>query len=77
MAFYDNFLATFCKQFITIWYHSYFDTSNGLRKGEIKKASELSGHSNLLFLRDSLTGKVLAKENKKSIKLNEELHDND
>ncbi len=46
-------------------------------KGEIKKASELSGHSNLLFLRDSLTGKVLAKENKKSIKLNEELHDND
>ena len=46
-------------------------------KGEIKKASEISGHSNLLFLRDSLTGKVLAKENKKSIKLNEELHDND
>ena len=46
-------------------------------KGKIKKASELSGHSNLLFLRDSLTGKVLAKENKKSIKLNEELHDND
>ena len=45
--------------------------------GQIKKASELSGHSNLLFLRDSLTGKVLAKENKKSIKLNEELHDND
>ena len=45
--------------------------------GEIKKASELSGHSNLLFLRDSLTGKVLAKENKKYIKLNEELHDND
>ena len=44
---------------------------------EIKKASEISGHSNLLFLRDSLTGKVLAKENKKSIKLNEELHDND
>ena len=46
-------------------------------KGEIKKASEISGHSNLLFLRDSLTGKVLAKENKKSIQLNEELHDND
>ena len=46
-------------------------------KGEIKKASEISGHSNLVFLRDSLTGKVLAKENKKSVKLNEELHDND
>ena len=46
-------------------------------KGKIKKASEISGHSNLVFLRDSLTGKVLAKENKKSIKLNEELHDND
>ena len=46
-------------------------------KGKIKKASEISGHSNLVFLRDSLTGKVLAKENKKSIKLNEELHNND
>ena len=45
--------------------------------GQIKKASELSGHSNLLFLRNSLTGKVLAKENKKSIELNEELHNND
>ena len=44
---------------------------------EIKKASELSGNSDLLFLRDSLTGKVIAKKNKKSINLNEELHNND
>ena len=43
----------------------------------IKKASELSGNSDLLFLRDSLTGKVIAKKNKKSINLNEELHNND
>ena len=44
---------------------------------EIKKASELSGNSDLLFIRDSLTGKVIAKKNKKSINLNEELHNND
>ena len=44
---------------------------------EIKKAFELSGNSDLLFIRDSLTGKVIAKKNKKSINLNEELHNND
>jgi 2,3,4,5-tetrahydropyridine-2-carboxylate N-succinyltransferase len=44
---------------------------------ETKKALELSGNSDLLFLRDSLTGKVIAKKNKKSVNLNEELHNND
>lgn len=44
---------------------------------KIKKALELSGNSDLLYLRDSLTGKVIARKNKKSVKLNEELHSND
>ena len=44
---------------------------------KIKKALELSGNSNLLYLRDSLTGKVIARKNKKSVNLNEDLHSND
>jgi len=40
------------------------------------KASELSGKSNLIFRRNSLTGQVEAVPNKKSVKLNEELHKN-
>ena len=42
----------------------------------IVKASELSGKSNLIFRRNSLTGQVEAVPNKKSVKLNEELHKN-
>ena len=41
------------------------------------KARELSGKSNLLFLRDSLSGKVIAKKNKIKSSLNKELHKND
>ena len=41
------------------------------------KAKEVSGHSNLLFYRDSLSGKVIAKRNHKTSSLNEELHKND
>ncbi len=43
---------------------------------KIVKASELSGKSNLVFRRNSLTGQVEAVPNKKSVKLNEELHKN-
>ena len=41
------------------------------------KGSELSNCSNLVFLRDSQTGKVIAKVSQKSINLNSELHKND
>ena len=41
------------------------------------KGSELSNCSNLVFLRNSLNGKVIAKVNQKSINLNSELHKND
>ena len=44
---------------------------------EILKASDLSKKSNLVFLRNSLNGKVIAKPNKKSIELNSLLHKND
>ncbi len=41
------------------------------------KGSELSNCSNLVFLRNSQNGKVIAKVNQKSINLNSELHKND
>jgi 2,3,4,5-tetrahydropyridine-2-carboxylate N-succinyltransferase len=44
---------------------------------QLIKASEISGIKNMLFLRESTTGKVIAKPNKKILTLNEELHDND
>ena len=40
------------------------------------KGSELSNCSNLVFLRNSQNGKVIAKVNQKSINLNSELHKN-
>lgn len=40
------------------------------------KAIELSGLNNILYIRDSLTGKVLAKPNNKEFSLNEILHKN-
>ena len=43
---------------------------------KIVKAIELSGKNNILFFRDSMTGKVCAKSNKKKFKLNKTLHDN-
>ena len=49
---------------------------NNISEG-ISKASELSGLSNLTFIRNSLNGKVTAKYNKNNISLNEELHKND
>ena len=44
---------------------------------EVLKGSELSNCSNLVFLRNSQNGKVIAKVNQKSINLNSELHKND
>ena len=41
------------------------------------KGSKLSNCSNLVFLRNSQNGKVIAKVNQKSINLNTELHKND
>jgi len=41
------------------------------------KASELSLQSDLLFIRNSLTGAVQCRPNKKSVILNEQLHNND
>ncbi len=49
-------------------------------KGEISetvKASELASKSDLLFIRNSLTGSIQCRSNKKVIELNEELHSND
>ena len=43
----------------------------------ILKARELSGKSNLLYMRDSLSGKVVAKINKSKSSLNKILHKND
>ena len=43
----------------------------------IVKAVELSGKSNLLYMRDSLSGKVVAKINKSKSQLNKLLHEND
>ena len=43
----------------------------------VLKGSELAGASNILFYRDSQTGKVIAKANKKPIQLNEALHTNE
>jgi 2,3,4,5-tetrahydropyridine-2-carboxylate N-succinyltransferase len=49
-------------------------------EGEISKtlkASELASKSDLLFIRNSLTGSIQCRPNKKVIELNEELHSND
>ena len=49
-------------------------------KGEISetvKASELASKTDLLFIRNSLTGSIQCRPNKKVIELNEELHSND
>ena len=46
-------------------------------KENIVKAIELSGKSNLLYMRDSLSGKVIAKINKSKSQLNKILHEND
>ena len=44
---------------------------------ETVKASELAYKSDLLFIRNSLTGSIQCRPNKKVIELNEELHSND
>ena len=44
---------------------------------KLVKASEISGIKDMLFLRESTTGKVVAKPNKKTSALNKELHNND
>ena len=49
-------------------------------KGEISetvKASELASKSDLLFIRNSLTGSIQCRPNKKVVELNEQLHSND
>ena len=43
----------------------------------VMKGSELSNYSNLVFIRNSLNGKVIAKPNQLSVELNSELHSND
>lgn len=44
---------------------------------ETVKASELSNHSDLLFIRNSITGSIECRPNIKSVELNETLHSND
>jgi 2,3,4,5-tetrahydropyridine-2-carboxylate N-succinyltransferase len=46
-------------------------------KLDIVKGSDLSYANNILFLRHSINGKIIAKPNKKSIELNNSLHKND
>ena len=43
---------------------------------KIVKAIELSGKNNIIYFRDSMTGKLCAKSNEKKFKLNKTLHDN-
>ena len=52
-----------------------FDETNS-SKG-IYKGAELSGLSDLVFIRNSLNGAVMARPNKSSVELNTELHSND
>ena len=47
-----------------------------IEEEKIVKAIELSGKNNILYFRDSITGKVCAKSNKNKFKLNKTLHDN-
>ncbi len=47
-----------------------------IEEEKIVKAIELSGKNNILYFRDSATGKVCAKSNKNKFKLNKTLHDN-
>ena len=47
-----------------------------IEEEKIVKAIELSGKNNILYFRDSMTGKVCAKSNKNKFKLNKTLHDN-
>ena len=54
---------------------SIYDENN--QKESIVKATELSGKSNLLYMRDSISGKVIAKINKSKSSLNKVLHKND
>ena len=54
---------------------SIYDEDN--QKEVIFKARELSGKSNLLYMRDSISGKVIAKINKSKSSLNKVLHKND
>jgi 2,3,4,5-tetrahydropyridine-2-carboxylate N-succinyltransferase len=44
---------------------------------DVVKAKDISGSSNMLFLRDSTSGKVISKNNKKESTLNTQLHKND
>ena len=46
-------------------------------ESKLVKASEISGIKDMLFLRESTSGKVVAKPNKKTSALNKELHNND
>ena len=45
-----------------------------LPEGTIVKARELSGRDNLLFWRNSETGQLEARPNRKAVALNEQLH---
>jgi 2,3,4,5-tetrahydropyridine-2-carboxylate N-succinyltransferase len=47
------------------------------KASKVVKAKDISGESNLLFMRDSVSGKVIAKENHRKSSLNKELHKND
>ena len=47
-----------------------------IEEEKIVKAIELSGKNNILYFRDSVTGKLCAKSNEKKFKLNKTLHDN-
>ncbi|MCL1838744.1 MAG: 2,3,4,5-tetrahydropyridine-2,6-dicarboxylate N-succinyltransferase [Propionibacteriaceae bacterium] len=51
-------------------------TKVSLEDGSVVKASELSGKSGLLYLRDSICGKVIAKKRTGIVELNEALHAN-
>ena len=50
-------------------------TSDG-RAGELVKARELAGQSDLLFIRHSATGEVQCRTNRSAIELNDALHSN-
>ena len=53
-----------------------YEEENMNENDKIVKALELNGKSNMLYFRDSVSGKVCAKNKEDEFKLNKALHEN-
>ena len=63
------------RQSEKFWKTRIIDSEN--KSSKIVKAKDISGESNLLFMRDSVSGMVIVKKNQRKPTLNKELHKND